>query len=133
VSVSEIQDLLDAWRAADRAQGASNPAAPDSPDRKEEVDHARDAFLHAVRERARAGYASGARGLDADIYRLRAAELRRDMAERGTVEYDQAVRDVIECCDRMVGLIIAHQVQGEEAREGLRRLMGLPPDGASDD
>jgi hypothetical protein len=131
--VSEIQDLLDAWRAAERAQEASDPAAPDSPDRKEEIDHARDAFLHAVREHARKGYASGGRGLDEDIYRLRAAELRRDMAERGTVEYDQAARDVVECCDRMVGLTIADQVQGEDARKSLRRLMGLPPDTTRDD
>jgi hypothetical protein len=107
MSLIEIQRLLDAWRAAERALDSGDPGLPNQATRVENVRRAREAYLAAMRVRAQTyGYAAGSRTIHEDIQDLREAEARRAQSGPGTPEYEQAARDLQAAIDRMVIQVI---------------------------
>ena len=129
MSLSEIQLLLDDWRAAERALEGYDPDGAEFAARDEVVRDAREEYLETVRERAgRYRYASGSRTIQADIQDLGEAEERRASSDRHSPEYRQAVLDVHDRNDRIVIQILEDHANADETGVPFRRLSGLPRD-----
>jgi hypothetical protein len=126
VALSEIQLLLDDWRAAERALEGYDPDGAEFTARDEVVRDAREEYLETVRERAgRYRYASGSRTIQADIRDLDEAEERRASSPRSTPEYRQAAMDVRDRNDRIVIQILKDTAHADETGVPWRRLTSL--------
>lgn len=129
MSLSEIQLLLDDWRAAEHALEGYDPDGAEFTARDEVVRDAREEYLETVRERAgRHTYASGSRTIQADIQDLGEAEERLASSHRRSPEYRQAALDVHDRNDRIVIQILADHANADETGVPVRRLRGLPRD-----
>lgn len=126
MALSEIQLLLDEWRAAERALEGYDPDGAEFTARDEVVRDAREEYLESVRERAgRYRYAAGSRTIQADIQDLDEAEERRATSHRSSPEYRQASLDVRDRNDRIVIQILEDHAHAAETGVPWRRLTGL--------
>jgi hypothetical protein len=114
---SDIESLLEAWRTAERALDGTGSDAPRNAGLSDAVRLARDAYLEAVRERARIhGHTTRTRDLHDDIAQLQEAEERRTSSEPSTPPYHEAAREIQDRAFDIATQVAEDEVRAEEEK-----------------
>ena len=114
---TDIESLLEAWRTAERAFDGAPSDAPRHAELSDAVRLARDAYLEAVRERARIhGHSTGSRDVHDDIVRLQEAEERRTSSEPSTPPYHEAAQEIQDRALDIATKVAEDEVRAEEEK-----------------